>query len=194
MTSVMMNTNGHTSTPAVKLSVPSMPNNDQLKGWAPMVASSAKILTPTNSPISALVRKKPARKMNSRLARRSVVRTMASVATAQPAQFTPGMFVGPLGAARCERSCEPTLLGKLLARRAGSIGLGITGLGERCRAAAIRQLQHLALELEARPRDRYRVADAHGMRRFDATPVDMDLATACCLGRQRARLEQARTP
>ncbi len=69
MTSVMMNTNGHTSTPAVKFSVPSMPNNDQLNGGAPSVASSAKILTPTNSPISALVRKNPARKMNRRLAR-----------------------------------------------------------------------------------------------------------------------------
>ena len=69
MMSVMMNTNGHTITPAVKFSVPLMPNNDQLNGAAPTLASSAKILTPTNSPISALVRKKPARKMNRRVAR-----------------------------------------------------------------------------------------------------------------------------
>ena len=69
MMSVMMNTNGHSSTPAVKFSVPLMPNNDQWNGSAPTLASSAKIFTPTNSPISALVRKNPARKMNRRVAR-----------------------------------------------------------------------------------------------------------------------------
>jgi hypothetical protein len=50
----MMNTNGHSKTPAVKFSVPPMPNSDQWNGAAPMLSSSAKILTPTNSAISAL--------------------------------------------------------------------------------------------------------------------------------------------
>src|SRR3954452_5473587 len=75
MTSVMMKTNGHTSTPAVKFSVPEIPKMDQLNGGAPSVASRAKIFTPTNSPISAFVRKNPAKKMNSEGARASVVRT-----------------------------------------------------------------------------------------------------------------------
>src|SRR6185436_18887774 len=145
ITSVMMNTNGQTSTPAVKLSVPLMPNSDQLNGGAPSVASSAKIFTPTNSPISALVRKNPAREMNSRLARESVV--LMSVAAAQPAQFPPRVFIGTLRAGLGKRRGKPRILGMFLARSAGSIGLGVTGLRERRGAATLRQSEDLALEL-----------------------------------------------
>ena len=69
MTSVMMNTIGHSITPAVKDSDPLCPNRRQSKGARPSVSSSAKILTPTNSAIRALVTKSPASAMNSRASR-----------------------------------------------------------------------------------------------------------------------------
>ncbi len=59
MTSVITKTTGQISTPAVKLSDPLCPKRFQLKGAARAWSSSAKILTPTNSAISALARKNP---------------------------------------------------------------------------------------------------------------------------------------
>src|SRR6185436_4021776 len=137
MTSVKMNTNGHTSTPAVKLRVPSMPNSDQLNGCAPSVASSAKIFTPTNSPISALVRKNPDRKMNSRVARPSMVLmgwcaswVLRSVAAAQATQFAARVFVGSFLGTRREGRGQPRLFGELLAGGTRGVALGVAGLGQ----------------------------------------------------------------
>ncbi len=69
MTSVMMNTTGQSITPAVNDSDPAWPNSRQSKGSMPSVSSRAKILTPTNSAISALVTKRPASAMNRRASR-----------------------------------------------------------------------------------------------------------------------------
>ena len=69
MTSVMMNTIGQSSTPAVKDSEPVWPNRVQPKGSRPSVVSSAKILTPTNSAMIAFATKKPASTTKSREAR-----------------------------------------------------------------------------------------------------------------------------
>ncbi len=63
MMSVMMNTIGQSITPAVKDSEPVWPNSRQSNGATPSESSSAKILTPTNSAISALVMKRPASAM-----------------------------------------------------------------------------------------------------------------------------------
>ena len=54
MTSVMMNTIGHSITPAVNDSEPSGRTASSRSGAMPSVSSSAKILTPTNSATSAL--------------------------------------------------------------------------------------------------------------------------------------------
>ena len=69
MMSVITNTNGHNSTPAVNDSDPVCPNRFQFSGSTPSVPSSAKILTPMNSAISALATKNPDRIRNSRVAR-----------------------------------------------------------------------------------------------------------------------------
>jgi len=69
MMSVMMKTIGHSITPAVNDSEPLWPNRRQSNGASPSVSSSAKILTPTNSAISALVMNRPASAMNSRACR-----------------------------------------------------------------------------------------------------------------------------
>ena len=69
MTSVITNTIGHSSTPAVKLSEPDWPNRFQPNGGSPSVGSSAKIFTPTNSAMMALAAKNAASTMNSRVDR-----------------------------------------------------------------------------------------------------------------------------
>ncbi len=69
MTSVMMNTIGQISTPAVKLSEPCCPNRFQPNGGRPSVGSSAKIFTPTNSATIALPTKNAVSSMNRRVER-----------------------------------------------------------------------------------------------------------------------------
>ena len=69
MMSVMMNTIGHSSVPAVKFSEPVCPNRFHSNGAMPSVSSSAKILTPMNSASTALTQKNAASTMNSRVAR-----------------------------------------------------------------------------------------------------------------------------
>ena len=89
MTSVMMNTTGQSITPAVKDSEPLCPNSRQSKGAMPSVSSSAKILTPTNSAISALVTKSPVSAMNSRASREATTAAAGLAGTAPdgPARF-----------------------------------------------------------------------------------------------------------
>src|SRR5688572_18930333 len=95
MTSVMMKTTGQSITPAVKDSDPLLPNSRQSKGARPSVSSSAKILTPTNSAIRALVTKSPVSATNSRASREAMT--------------TAAMFVGtaPGGPARSVRLMLP---------------------------------------------------------------------------------------
>ena len=69
--SVMMNTIGHSSVPAVKFSEPLWPNRFHSNGAMPRVSSSAKILTPMNSASTALAQKNAARATNRRVARSS---------------------------------------------------------------------------------------------------------------------------
>ena len=71
MVSVRMNTIGHSSVPAVKLSEPVCPNRFHSNGAMPMVSSSAKILTPMNSASTALTQKNAASAMKSFTARSS---------------------------------------------------------------------------------------------------------------------------
>ena len=78
MTSVMMKTTGHQSTPAVNESEPAWPNRLQPKGDRPSVASSAKILTPTNSAMIALATKNPVSTTKSRDVRPPSAVLMAS--------------------------------------------------------------------------------------------------------------------
>src|SRR5512135_246541 len=68
-TSVITNTIGHSSTPAVKLRDPDCPNRFHPNGGKPSVVSSAKIFTPTNSAMIALAEKNAASTMNSRVGR-----------------------------------------------------------------------------------------------------------------------------
>src|SRR5512139_680237 len=69
MTSVRMKTMGQISTPAVKLSEPTWPNRFQSSESMPIVGSSAKILTPTNSATTALPTKNAVSRMKSRVER-----------------------------------------------------------------------------------------------------------------------------
>jgi hypothetical protein len=64
MMSVITNTIGQSSTPAVKLSEPVCPNRFQSSGAMPSVSSSAKIFTPMNSAMIAFATKNPERTMN----------------------------------------------------------------------------------------------------------------------------------
>src|SRR5688572_18824335 len=86
MTSVMMKTTGHNITPAVKDREPLCPNNRQLNEATPSVSSSAKILTPMNSAIRALVMKSPVSAMKSRASREAMT---AAAAPAGPASGGP---------------------------------------------------------------------------------------------------------
>jgi hypothetical protein len=63
--SVIINTTGHSKTPAVKLKEKLSPKNLRFKGSIPIVFSSENILVPTNSAINALAINNPARIMNS---------------------------------------------------------------------------------------------------------------------------------
>ena len=72
----MMNTIGHSSVPAVKLSEPVWPNRFHCNAAMPSVSSSAKILTPMNSASTALTQKNAARPMNNRVLRSSSGRTL----------------------------------------------------------------------------------------------------------------------
>ena len=97
MTSVMMNTTGQSITPAVKDSDPLCPNSRQSKGARPSVSSSAKILTPTNSAISALVTKSPVSAMNSRASREATTAAAGFAGTAPggPARSVRLMHASP---------------------------------------------------------------------------------------------------
>src|SRR5689334_17645672 len=76
----MMKTTGHSSTPAVKLSEPDWPNSFHSNGAMPSVVSSAKILTPMNSAISALQTKIPVSTTKSFCARGESWNGMVSLA------------------------------------------------------------------------------------------------------------------
>ena len=85
MVSVRMNTNGHSSVPAVKLSEPVWPNRFHSSGATPSVSSNAKILTPINSASTALAQNTAASTMKRRTARSSSVRA-ACMAQRSPAR------------------------------------------------------------------------------------------------------------
>src|SRR5687768_7611580 len=68
MISVMMNTTGHSSTPAVRLKEKFSPKNRRFTGSSPTDCSSEKSLEPISSAISALAIKKPASTRKSRVA------------------------------------------------------------------------------------------------------------------------------
>ena len=82
MTSVMMNTTGQSITPAVNDSEPLCPNRRQSNGAMPSVSSSAKILTPTNSAIRALVMKRPASARKRRASREATIAAAGSAGAA----------------------------------------------------------------------------------------------------------------
>jgi hypothetical protein len=95
MTSVRMNTNGQSSTPAVKFSVPDTPSRLHLNGSAPRVASRAKIFTPTSSASTAFVTKNAASARKSRPAREVASDTVGALVTsADAAQLAPLVLLG----------------------------------------------------------------------------------------------------
>src|SRR5690606_33450711 len=72
MRSVRTNTTGQKTTPAVKVSVPEVPNRLHCTGSAPSVCSSEKIFTPRNSASSASVTRNPASAKSKRVDRDAV--------------------------------------------------------------------------------------------------------------------------
>ena len=117
ITSVMMNTNGQTSTPAVKLSVPSMPNSDQLNGGCADGRLEREDLH-THEFADQRVGEKEAGEEDEQAIGALVDGAHLSIPSAQAPQLAPSMFVRPFQAARREGRRETYLFAVFLARRA----------------------------------------------------------------------------
>src|SRR5688500_5108006 len=80
------------------------------------------------------------------------------------------------------------------AARAGSLALGVQGLGDAGRPARVAEAAHFDLEAFLAARDLQRIADADRARGLRALATDLDLAGFDGLLRQAARPEEARGP
>src|SRR5690606_29756479 len=112
----------------------------------------------------------------------------------QRAQQPPGALVGARLGRAIAVARGPAQLRRLLARQARRLVLAVQRLRDRCRAALVRQAQHLDLEHVLAAHNPQRIAHAHQARGLRALAVDLDLARLDRLPGQRTGAEEARRP